>query len=579
MRPRLLDDVRYIECEGGVYVENGQGSCVLVGAQAYEWINRLAPHLNGARTLTDITQDLPGPHREMVVRLTHALVQNRFVVDTAHDRPHSLSAAELTDYADEIAFIRYRYDSAEWRFQRIRDARILLIGTGEVMRAVEQAGRDGGWQHVRAAACPESPDDSIRRIGSCDLVVQVEAGDATDRLARTSRICADSGLALTQVCVRNEDAWLSGVRTGSSSAESGWRALADERDTSGHVWLTGVVPALIAAQVTLGCFRHLAEMRPERQGAPYGTDTGSTMIRLNLATLETSAHRTHRPPSNPAATERSASEAITSLRDERSVELSSLLDRIKKLTDPYLGPLRDLGEQGLPQTPLATCSATVADPSGHLSPITVLGWGADGDVARGRALLSALAVYGSLHAGAAGWGVNLLDGTMRKVGLDDSLVGVAAGLSWDQAVEGCLLAHCEQLPMEQRGSPMTVPDTTARQLELTDEAYRFHDHSDALGLPAYSVSVAGREVARAVAATPRQALRRVTERALVDWQARPAGHLDSVLHSARWAEPSGEPALRRLAGALLRATGLTPFAVPLPRADSAFVAKVVMCRG
>jgi hypothetical protein len=577
MRPRLLDDVRYIECEGGVYVENGQGSCVLAGTQAYEWVHRLAPHLNGELTLEELTQNLPGPHREMVENLTRALMQNRFVVDAVQDRPHSLSAAELTEYADEIAFIRYRYDSAEWRFQRVRDARILLIGTGEVMRAVEQAGRDSGWQHVSTAAA--GPDESIRRIGPCDLVVQVEPGDATGLLARTSRICADSGLALTQVCVRNDDAWLSGVRTGSSSAESGWRALADERDSSGHVWLTGAVPALIAAQVTLGCFRHLAQMRPERQGTPYGTDTGSTMIRIDLATLETSAHRTHRPPSNPAAAERSASEAITSLRDERSVALSSLLDRAKQLTDPYLGPLRDLGEQGLPQTPLATCSAAVAGPSRHLSPITVLGWGPDGDVARGRALLSALAVHGSLHAGAEGWGVNLLDGTMRKVRLDDSLAGVAAGLNWNQAVEGCLLAHCEQLPMRQRGSPMSVPDPAARQLELTDEAYEFHDHSDALGLPAYSVSVAGREVARGVAATSRQALRRVTERALLDWQARSAGHLGSVPHSARWAESSGEPALRVLAGALQRATGLTPFAVPLPRADLAVAAKVVMCRG
>jgi len=573
MRPRLLDDVRYIECDGGVYVENGQGSCVLNGAQAYEWIHRLVPHLNGAHTLTEITQNLPGPHREMVESLTRTLVENRFVVDVLKDRPHSLSAEELTEYSDEIAFIRYRYDSAEWRFQRIRDARILLVGTGEVIKAVEQAGRDSGWQHVAAG-----PDGPIRRIDSSDLVVQVESGDATDVLARTSRVCADSGIALTQVCVRNEDVWLSGVRTGSSSAEPGWRALADEEESSGHDWLTGAVPALIAAQVTLGCFRHLAGMRPERQGAPYGKDTDPALIRVDLATLETSAHRTHRPPSNPAAAERSASDTITSLRDERPVPLSSLLDRATKLTDPYLGPLRDLGERNLPQTPLATCSATVAGPSRHLDPVTVLGWGPDGDVARGRALLSALAVYGSLHAGAEGWGVDLLDGTLRRVGLDDSLVGVAAGLSWNQAVEGCLLAHCERLPMEPRSSPTTLPDATVRQLELTGEAYQIHDHSDVLGLPAYSVSVAGREVARAVAATSGQALRRVTERALLDWQVRSAGHPGS--HGARWAEPSeGEPPLRVLAGALLRATGLTPFAVPLPRVDLAFAAKVVMCRG
>jgi hypothetical protein len=567
MRPRMLDDVRYIECEGGVYVESGQGSCVLSGAQAYEWVHRLAPYLNGAHTLAEITQNLPGPHREMVESLTRALVQNRFVVDALQDRPHSLSAAELTEYSDEIAFIRYRYDSAEWRFQRIRDARILLVGTGEVMKAVEQAGRDSGWQHVSAA---DGLDASIGRI---DLVVQIESGDATDVLARTSTICADSGIALTQVCVRNEDVWLSGVRTGSSSAEFGWRALADEEESGGHDWLTGAVPALIAAQVTLGCFRHLAGMRPERQGVPYGTGTDPALIRVDLANLETSAHRTYRPPPNPAADERSASETITSLRDERPVPLSSLLDRATKLTDPHLGPLRDLGEQNLPQTPLATCSATVAGPSRHLDPVTVLGWGPDGDVARGRALLSALAVYGALHAGAEGWGVNLLDGTTRRVALDDSLVGVAAGLSWNQAVEGCLLAHCEQLPMEPCGSPM--PGPTARQLELTNEAYQVHDHSDALGLPAYSVSLAGREVARAVAATSEQALRRVTERALLDWQTRP-GHPES--YRARWGE-SSEPPLRVLAEALLRATGRTPFVVPLPRVDLAFAAKVVMCHG
>lgn len=80
MRPRLLGDVRYIECPEGVYIHGGLGSCLLAGRSVHRWIEVLAPRLQGRHSLDEITRGLPEEHREMVESLVATLVEQRFVV-------------------------------------------------------------------------------------------------------------------------------------------------------------------------------------------------------------------------------------------------------------------------------------------------------------------------------------------------------------------------------------------------------------------------------------------------------------------------------------------------------------------
>jgi hypothetical protein len=58
MRPRLLDDVCYVEVEDGVYVQSELDACTLTGRHSYTW---LAPYLTGGHTLEELTASLPNP--------------------------------------------------------------------------------------------------------------------------------------------------------------------------------------------------------------------------------------------------------------------------------------------------------------------------------------------------------------------------------------------------------------------------------------------------------------------------------------------------------------------------------------
>jgi hypothetical protein len=72
------------------------------------------------------------------------LYEQGFVVDAREDRTHSLTAAECKAYANEITFVRYALDSAEYRFQYYREARVTMLGSGPVLAALLDAGLHRG---------------------------------------------------------------------------------------------------------------------------------------------------------------------------------------------------------------------------------------------------------------------------------------------------------------------------------------------------------------------------------------------------------------------------------------------------
>jgi hypothetical protein len=506
VRPRLRGDVRYVECPEGVYVHAQGGACILKGTQTYEWLSRLAPHLTGERTLDELVEPLAAQHRTMVQRLVGMLSEQRFIVDAVGDEPHLLDADEQRVYAAEIAFIRYGLDCAWRRFQRVRQARIALIGAGPVVGALLAAGLWSGWRDVRVFApgaqlagledvVARTRRDSKQSVwlepwitqqsaedrwpaditDGADVVLQVCGAPRRADLIALSRACAVSGTALGQVLVGDDEAWLTPVGAPDRvEAESCWRRLAAQpgvADSSGGAWLTGPVPGIIAAGLALSCFSHLTGL--DTLPSPEWAAQPPVLTRVDLQTLVTRTHRVRpHPLAGPQAPDTQAPDTEANLRaliDElargASVEAADLLGRAAAFTDARTGLLGILDEEELSQIPLSVCRASVSDPYGVLpawAPApTVLGWGSDRRTARLRTLLAALATYGTLTVAPGTeqqWGLDLVTGQPRALPTTVAYpvlggaalpyrapVGAAAGCCWTDAVAAGLRAHCEAL--------------------------------------------------------------------------------------------------------------------------------------
>ncbi|MEO3884457.1 hypothetical protein [Nonomuraea sp. B5E05] len=477
MRPQLRDDVRFVECPDGAYVHSDYGACTLRGRQAYAWLARLAPALTGRHTLAELTAHLPDDRRAMVERLVGRLAEQRFVVDARQARPHGLTAAELREYAEEIAFIGYALDSPEARFERIRRAHLVLTGSGPLLEALVGACAGSGWRRItvicpapeaagRAAdAARRDPAQEISTLAStrdADLPGRAITGDADvllqvsedlDELVATARACEAASVVLGQALVGPAEVWLGQVgQPAATAVESGWHRLAGLPSAApappDEDLLTGPVPTVVAAMQALAGFAHVTGL---------DTDTERRLTRVDLRTLDTLPHRflTHpRAGARPGARSEAIGELTEALaaimrEDEApaapgpaadragavqagavpalekaaaTLDAEGLLGLTSELVGSRLGPIGLLDEQALAQSPLAICQAVVSDPFGALpgwapSPL-VHGWGPDQRTARLRCLLAAMATYGLLALGPgeeAVWGVELPGGRPRPV--------------------------------------------------------------------------------------------------------------------------------------------------------------------
>jgi hypothetical protein len=350
--------------------------------------------------------------------------------------------------------------------------------------------------------------------------------------------------AVGQVWVRGDEAWIAPVSD--REPASCWRRVAcwaPPAEEPGADCLTGAVPAVVAAQLVLSCFEYLTGMA--------GPVADLVLARIDLRTLDTRRHRAWSLRLDAGDAEGEVPSTVLAIED--------LLARAASCVDPRTGVLGVLGECALAQVPLRVCSATVSDPVGRLPSWAprprVFGWGPDPQVAQVRALLAGLATYQSL----------LGDGRPSVPYV--APVGVAAGLSWPQAVAAGLAQHCERLlRRHDTGGFPAVPlvddprvTRLAGLLAATGERVIVRDLTGVLGIPAYAAG----DCAAACGLTAEAAMRRALERMLLAWQARTEGQPDYADPVPRWGDdlygdgPDGEAAVEAFTRALADA-GLEP---------------------
>ena len=454
MKPRMKPDVYWTQVPEGVFLLGSPGQRTLKGRSLHRWIDRLAPHFDGSRTLEQIAGHLPRDQRDMVTRLVDVLTDAGYLVDASGDSPHDLSPAEVSAYGDMIAHIAYHRSSPERAFQDYRRSRLLIVGSGLTLRCLTHAALRAGAGHVLLADRSgkadadtrlgeiidrATPDQGLRCVehvdaadkaleahsAAVDAVLHVDAGADPRASEALERSCRENATLLAQARVLGDSAWIGPV----PGDENAWQALgtrlrgtapADVETAGPSQYLTGPTVSLIAHHLHFALLRHLTGIGPAA-GA-------FTFTEIELETLITRTRRVvpTAPVQVPAASSSMAlCAAVAELARGEPVDDAAVVELAPPLFEPRVGVFTEIDEREFTQIPFHVAQVTVADPrpgrSGDLP--RVLGYGTDFAAARLDATRAAGALYAYLASDqprpgvgeAHRWALDLHTGDPRNI--------------------------------------------------------------------------------------------------------------------------------------------------------------------
>jgi hypothetical protein len=455
---KLREDAYWAVSPTGVAFLTHQGLVTLTGASIAQWVERLAPFLDGRQSLEQLTAALSPERRRRVEEIVTALL-DRGVVRTVgddgdesdgddDDGGHGLSAADAAAYRAELGFLGYFRDSAGTAFARYRTSPVVVLGAGKLLPALARAGLRSGLRTLRVVVTPEAATDTAamdacvelaRRSGRAQqldwhtaglggaaelagvldgaaLVVHACESPAIERARLLDRLCAQRGITLVQAVADGAEVWLSPagrVGTDSPGAADGWQRRAALGRWMSHTAEPGGVgvgtpdggPAaaadpdtaatVVANQLVHDLFRYATGVRPP-----------PPRPRLTCIDLETLASREHHFLAHPfsraaaAATETEFLNRFEELEAGQVLGADEFSTRVVACTDARLGVFGEITEGGFTQLPVHVCQAAVSDPVGLLGPgapaPVVTGAGVDFAGARYQAALRALETYASL---------------------------------------------------------------------------------------------------------------------------------------------------------------------------------------
>jgi hypothetical protein len=83
-RLKLRDDAYYAPTGDGICILTNSGETVLTGRSIFQWVDRLAPYLDGRYTFAGLTASMPGDRKEMTGRVINALREKGMVVEAGN---------------------------------------------------------------------------------------------------------------------------------------------------------------------------------------------------------------------------------------------------------------------------------------------------------------------------------------------------------------------------------------------------------------------------------------------------------------------------------------------------------------
>ncbi|MGW3041120.1 hypothetical protein ACWC9T_14040 [Kitasatospora sp. NPDC001159] len=576
IRPRLRGDVYVMRVPEGAYIRSNLGGSMLKGASTYEWIQRIAPLLDGTRTLGELCAAVPEQSRAALAKLTLLLLGKGYVKNVLDDRPHTLTADLARTYAANIAFVEYFVDSPELRFERYRDAAVVLAGAGPLLQALANSQLRSGVRTLSLAPFAESPFDrdrvaehlaaaraldpdqqvayleaaaDDRLVASAAMLLHVADRPMIERALRLPRAARAAGAAFAQAVAVGDEAWIGPVigKDGDPTAwESAWRRLralapdlagADLRDhpeLAPSEFLRGPTVALVANQLCFAAFRHLT-----------GIDQGQAadhLVRFDLETLETATHAfLPHPLALPAVPDDPSRLAVLSAAPP--VDDEELGRRAVDCVDARTGVFAEITERDYEQLPLFVSEVVVSDPVGLAGgPFPVHGCGESVVESRQRAVRRAFERYAAVmtdsRKGDRLHGVDVLTG--ERVEVEGAAVfparSAASGGDWSEAVRAAVVAAAgagvgaalatatAPLPrLDLDGAELTARGARYRKLlDIVDQPFEVYDLSGLLGLPTFAFTTQEATVACASGLEAGAALEQGLELTLLAYQSQAA---------------------------------------------------------
>ncbi|MGH2478860.1 MAG: TOMM precursor leader peptide-binding protein, partial [Ktedonobacteraceae bacterium] len=326
-------DTYSIPMSDGVYLRGNNSRLILKGKSLYHLLERLAPTLNGEVTLEQITEGLDADKKRMVMNLLEKLADHHFLRDRSQDQLHGLDLAELETYAPNLTFIESFQTSAAYRFERFRNQRLLLIGSGPGCASLLHTSLQGGVKQVNVLLTPGDeiglysprdllasfagtiPDEHVQcidtpaweneaevraTIRAYDAVLHIAEQPALARARLLNRVCIEEQKTFIQAVIIDERAWIGPLvcpETG-NCWECAWRRLQanltdltesmaryefhTQPPTSASQPLTMAEATLVANQLLFTLFQHVTQVS--------ATETAGRLSALDLATLQSESH-------------------------------------------------------------------------------------------------------------------------------------------------------------------------------------------------------------------------------------------------------------------------------------------------
>jgi hypothetical protein len=437
VRPRLRDGVFLARAGDDTIALGLRDPVVLPGADLAAWVERLAPHLDGSRSLAELTAGQPPARAAALERVVTALTAGGLVTDATTEATVD-GAADATDathaagagrdggrsgpgrFAAEVMVAGDGGGRGAAGFLRWRAARTLVVADPAALTALVAAVELAGGRPVTAAAA-----DLPAAVAGADVVVHLAGPADLDRAALLDRLCAAGPAVLAQAVVIGPQAWLGpfGPDARTVGWTSAWRRLRPDPATHhapgpgpgpgpgpvaggvngvngpggapgpGGGWGDSVAGVLLRNRLVNEVLRQVA-------GAHDG-GAGAWMVRLDLDSLAATRHPVLAHPLVRPAGPVSAEDLLATVARLRGAARArpagtgaDELDRAARpAVDPWLGPLRSVDDGGLPQLPLRVAVASVAAGVSAGPDLTVVASGPDTATARSRAIRRGLAAY------------------------------------------------------------------------------------------------------------------------------------------------------------------------------------------